>query len=219
MLQRSSIQFLENLANNNNRPWFEEHKDEYLTVKAEFESLVTEVLSILGEDEPLLKGLAAKDCIMRIYRDVRFSKDKSPYKLNLGAGFSKGGRKFTGAGYYLHIEPGGKSFAGGGIWMPPGPQLKAVRQEIDYNFKDFTAIVNDKKFTKAFGEVDGERLVKPPKGYDAENPAIDYLRLKSFTVGQQITDEDLTKKGLVKKITGTFGTMRPFIEFLNRAVE
>ncbi len=217
MIQTATLQFMEQLAANNNRPWFEQHKDEYLAVKENFEALVTEVLQGLGEVEPTFRELNAKDCIMRIYRDVRFSKDKSPYKVNLGAGFSNGGRKFTGAGYYLHIEPG-KSFIGGGIWMPDGPILKAIRQEIDYGFNDFLAIIENKQFKKLYKTIEGEKLVKLPKGYTEDNPALEYLKLKSFTVSTPLTDAELTKKGLAKKITESFATMKPFVDFLNRTV-
>jgi uncharacterized protein (TIGR02453 family) len=216
MLQTTTIKFLEQIAKNNNKPWFDKHKEDYAAVKEDFEALVTEVLAGLAESDDIYKEQQAKDCIMRIYRDVRFSKDKTPYKVNLGAGFSKGGRKFPSAGYYLHIEPGGKTFAGGGMWQPEAPKLKAVRQEIDYGYKDFSAIVNDKKFKKTFGEVDGEKLIKLPKGYAEDNPAIEYLKLKSFTVGHNFQDDDLTKKGLAKKIVDTYKTMKPFIDFLNR---
>jgi uncharacterized protein (TIGR02453 family) len=217
MLQSATLQFLEQLSKNNNKTWFDGQKAAYVAVKADFEALVTDVLAGLAVTDPVFKDQMAKDSIMRIFRDVRFSKDKTPYKQNLGAGFSSGGKKIAGAGYYLHIEPGGKSFAGGGMWQPEGPQLKAIRQEIDYNFKEFSDIVNDKKFKKLFKEIDGDRLVKVPQGYSEDNPAIDFLRLKSFTVGCPIPDADLTKKGLAKKVNDAFATMKPFVDFLNRA--
>ncbi len=122
-----------------------------------------------------------------------------------------------GAGYYLHIEPG-KSFIGGGMWQPEAPMLKAVRQEIDYNFKEFEGIINNKAFKKLYKHVDGDKLVKNPQGYSEDNPAIEYLKLKSFTVGTPIDDADLTKKGLAKKIITAYDTMKPFVDFLNRAV-
>jgi len=137
MLQAKTISFIGKLSKNNNKPWFDKHRDEYEAAKEDFELLVTEILGGLSVTEPMFKEQKAKDCIFRIFRDVRFSKDKTPYKAHFGAFFSRGGRKFPGAGYYLHIEPGGKSFAGGGLWVPEAPLLKAVRQEIDYNFAEF----------------------------------------------------------------------------------
>jgi uncharacterized protein (TIGR02453 family) len=218
MLQPSTLKFMSQLARNNNKPWFDGHKADYLLVKEDFEALVTGVLAGLSEIEPTFRDTKAKDCIMRIYRDIRFSKDKTPYKVNLGAGFGMGGGKNVYGGYYLHIEPGGKSFAGGGMWQPEGPALKAIRQEIDYNFDEFLSIIENKAFKKIFKKIDGDRLVKVPQGYAEDNPAIEYLKLKSFTVGGNIADEDLTKKTLVKKVTDIYSAMKPFVDFLNRAV-
>ena len=218
MLQNTTITFLKHLSANNNKPWFDAHRDEYTAAKEDFELLITEIISGLAETEPIFKEQKAKDCIFRIFRDVRFSKDKTPYKANFGAFFSKGGRKSPGAGYYLHLEPGGKSFTGGGLWMPEAPLLKAVRQEVDYNFEEFSNITDDKKFKKIFGSVAGERLKTLPAGYKEDNPAIEYLKLKSFTVMHHQDDDDMTSKTFVKKTLEVFGTMKPFIDFLNRAI-
>ena len=136
MLQQATITFLTKLSKNNNKPWFDKNRDAYAIAKDDYEVLVDNLLVALSAVEPVFKEQKAKDCVFRIFRDVRFSKDKTPYKPNFGAFFSKGGRKYPGAGYYLHVEPGGKSFAGGGLWMPEAPILKAVRQEIDYNYKE-----------------------------------------------------------------------------------
>ena len=169
--------------------------------------------------EPLFKEQKAKDCIFRIFRDVRFGKDKTPYKSHFGAFFSRGGRKFPGAGYYLHIESGGKSFAGGGLWVPEPPLLKAVRQEIDYNFTEFSKIIGDKKFKNFFPEINGEQLKKLPQGYTEDNPAIGLLKMKSFTVSHNIADTEITGKTFNKKVLEVFTTMRPFIDFLNRSLD
>ncbi len=218
MLKPGTLTFLEKLSKNNNKAWFDKHREDYTATKEDFEELVSKILTALAATDPVFKEQTYKDCIMRIFRDVRFSKDKTPYKTNLGAGFSKGGRKFMGAGYYLHVEPGGKSFAGGGVWMPEAPLLKAVRQEIDYNFKEFTKIIEDKKFKKFFGAVSGEQLVKLPQGYTADNPAIAYLKMKSFTVTHNFADTEVTAKGFEKKVAEVYATMAPLIEFLNRSL-
>jgi len=218
MLQAKTISFIGKLSKNNNKPWFDKHRDEYEAAKEDFELLVTEILGGLSVTEPMFKEQKAKDCIFRIFRDVRFSKDKTPYKAHFGAFFSRGGRKFPGAGYYLHIEPGGKSFAGGGLWVPEAPLLKAVRQEIDYNFAEFKKIIEDKKFKKFFAKIDGEQLKTLPAGYKEDNPAIEYLKMKNFTVGHNLPDTDLTGKGLGKKVMDVLTTMRPFADFLNRSL-
>lgn len=217
MVQKSTLAFLEKLAKNNNKPWFDAHRDDYVAAKEDFEVVVDALLAGLATTESVFKEQKAKDCVFRIFRDVRFSKDKTPYKAHFGAFFSKGGRKFSGAGYYLHMEPG-KSFIGGGLWHPEAPLLKAVRQEIDYNFDEFKGIIDDKKFKKLFKEINGERLKSLPQGYADDNPAIEYLKMKDYTVSAPLVDEDLTAKGFTKKGVDTFATMKPFIDFLNRSV-
>ncbi len=218
MIDKSTLTFLEDLAANNNKPWFEANKNAYDAAKADFEQFVSGVLSGLATVEPGFLEQKAKDCVFRIYRDVRFSKDKSPYKANFGAYFSKGGKKFNGAGYYFHLDPG-KSFSGGGLWMPEPQILKKVRQEIDYNFSDFQAIVEVAPFKKLFGTVQGEHLKKVPQGYEPGNPAADYLRLKSFTVSNTLADSGLTSSGIVDHCLEVYAAMRPLLDFLNRAVD
>jgi uncharacterized protein (TIGR02453 family) len=220
MLQAATLDFLTQLSAHNNREWFEKNKASYEAAKADFEALVSKLLPALVPIEPMLKEQQAKDCIHRIYRDVRFSKDKSPYKTNMGAVFSKGGRKFEGAAYYLHIESGGKSFAGGGMWMPQPAVLKKLRQEIDYNTDEFKGIVEGKAFKKMFQAMhSGEPLKKVPAGYDADHPAAEYLKFKSFTVGHNLSDKDLCSKGIAAQIEKIYSTMAPFVDFLNRSMD
>jgi uncharacterized protein (TIGR02453 family) len=219
MLQAPTLKFLKSLSKNNNKPWFEEHKGDYQDAKADFESVVQQILDGLSKQEPLLIGLEVKDCTFRIYKDVRFSKDKTPYKTNMGASFSPGGRKSIRPGYYFHLEPGGNSFAGGGLWMPEAAVLKKVRQEIDYNFEEFQQIISNKEFMKVFGKIEGESLKTAPQGYLPDNPAIAYLKLKSFTVWHHITDEAAQQPALVREILKIFSVMQPFVKFLDRALD
>lgn len=218
MLLPSTLSFLSDLAANNNKPWFDANRGRYAEAKTDFEIFVGGILKTLAKTEPAFAEQHAKDCIFRIFRDVRFAKDKSPYKANFGAFFAKGGKKDTGAGYYIHIEPG-KGFAGGGLWMPEPPVLKAVRQEIDYNFDEFKNIINDKKFKKYFKTIEGESAKKAPQGYTEDNPAISYLKMKSFTTHTPVADKDITSKSFSKQVTDSFETMKPFIDFLNRGME
>ena len=220
MLQTTTLTFLKELSKNNNKVWFDANRDKYAAAKEDFEVVVTDIIKGLAKADPAYADLKAKDCIFRIFRDVRFGKDKTPYKPNFGAAFSKTGRKGGGAGYYLHIEPGGKCFAGGGLWQPEPDTLKKIRQEIDYNFKDFSAIINNKKFKKVFPKIEGEQLKKLPAGYTEDNPAIEYLKMKSYIAGHKaISDADLTAKTIVKDVVAVFTTLQPFIDFLNRGVE
>jgi uncharacterized protein (TIGR02453 family) len=138
----------------------------------------------------------------------------------MGAYLNKGGKKVPTAGYYLHIEPG-KSMAGGGLWMPQAPELNKVRQEIDYSLSEWTKILGEKNFKKNFvGGIDREgALSRPPKGYDDTNPAIEYLKLKSFIVTRDLTDTEVQSKTFLKEILKTFTSMTAFVHFLNRALE
>jgi len=170
--------------------------------------------------ELTIAGQMAKDCLFRINRDVRFSKDKSPYKTNFGASIKQGGKKSNFAGYYFHCEPG-SSFVGGGLWMPDNTTLKKVRQEIDYSWNEFQAIINEPNFKAIYGDVykGGEiSLATNPKGYEKDNPAIEYLKLKSFIAEAKLSDEELTQATLHKKTVAAFEALQPFVAFINRAL-
>jgi uncharacterized protein (TIGR02453 family) len=219
MLQPSTFKFLKSLRLNNNKVWFDEHKSDYQHAKVDFESTVQQLIDGLAKQDPVLQGLQVKDCIFRIYKDVRFSKDKTPYKAHFGASFQPGGKKAATAGYYFHLEPGNKSFAGGGIWMPAGPELKKIRQEIDYNFQEFEQIISNKEFIRHFGKVEGETLKTAPQGYAPDNPAINYLKLKSVLVERPFSDEVCTQPAVVRDILKTFSVMQPLVQFINRALD
>ena len=219
MLQPSTLKFLKALKKNNNRPWFEEHRKQYETAKEDFLLFAEKLIAGIAAFDPPIAHLKAKDCTFRINRDVRFSKDKSPYKNNIAGYFNRNGKKANGAGYYLHVEPG-KSFAAGGLWMPEPKDLAKIRQEIDYSFDAWKKVVGNPAFKKTFTEgVKGEALVRPPKGYEDSNPAIDFLKLKTFVVSRPFTDTEVQNKTFVKDVAATFKTMKPMIDFLNHAIE
>ena len=221
MLHPSTIKFLKNLKKNNNKSWFEKNREIYETAKADFANFIQEVINQHGKKDTSIKNLVAKDCLFRINRDVRFSKDKSPYKSNFGASINKGGRKaLYSAGYYFQVQPG-RNFAGGGIWMPEPNELKKIRQEIDYNFTDFKKIIGARKFKSVYGDLDRSAeflLRRVPKGYEPDNPAADYLKLKSFVAISFFSDADLTSKDLVKKTVAAFEALQPLVEFINESV-
>ena len=221
MLQAATIKFLKDLKKNNNKPWFEKNKADYLRAKEDMDAFVEQVIGGLGKIDPDIATLLPKDRTFRIYRDVRFSKDKTPYKTNMGASFNRGGKKIPTAGYYFHCEPGGQSMAGGGLWMPMPPHLAKVRQEIDYNFDEWKKITGSRGFRKMFPKgVEGiEVLSRPPKGYEEENPAIGYLKMKCFIVSRDLSDAELQSRNLLKDVLKTFAMMKEFIDFLNRSVE
>jgi uncharacterized protein (TIGR02453 family) len=221
MLQQNTVQFLKNLKKNNRKEWFDTNRGRYEEAKKDVENLSAEIIKRLSRADETIAHLQPKDCMFRINRDVRFSKDKSPYKTNMGVYFSKGGKKGINAGYYLHLEPG-SSFVAGGMWMPMPPELKKIRQEIDYNWDEFGKIVSNRKFKSAFGDLDRSSeyvLSRPPKGYEDDNPAIEFLKLKSYIATTKIPDTDLTAKDLAKKVVAHFELIKPLVDFLNRSVE
>ena len=219
MIDLSTIQFLTSLKKNNSKEWFDENRQRYAAAKDNYLDFVGEVLGRMKKIDASLADLEPKQCVFRINRDVRFSKNKAPYKTNMGASFSKGGKKVQCAGYYFHFEPGA-SFIGGGFWMPMAPELNKIRQEIDYGFEAFNKIINKKKFKNSFGSLsESEKLTRPPKGYEAENPAIEILKLKSFIVMTEVKDTELTSKELVNTVVDHFETMMPLVDFLNRAID
>ena len=221
MLQPTTLKFLKALKKNNSKEWFDSNRKIYESVKVDFAALVDAIIHSFGKKDPSIAGLLAKECVFRINRDVRFSKNKDPYKTNMGASITAGGKKVMMAGYYFHLEPGGKSFVGGGLYMAEPDKLKKVRQEIDYGWTEFSKIIQHKKFKENYTDLDrseGMSLVREPKGYEKDNPAIDYIKLKSWIALKPISDKELTEKELVKTITSSFEALYPLIVFLNTAL-
>ncbi|WP_423146879.1 DUF2461 domain-containing protein [Rubrolithibacter danxiaensis] len=219
MVQPSTLQFLKDVSENNNREWFASHKDQYIRSRENLLELTAQIIQKLSEtDNQIPADLNPDTCVMRIYRDIRFSTDKTPYKTNFGIGISPRGKNFNGPGYYIQIEPG-KSFIAGGSWYPESEQLKAIRQEIDYNSSDFKDIIESGDFKKYFGDFDPEQKLKTmPKGYPADHEMIEYLKLKCFVASRSITDEELQKKDVVDNIVDTLEKLYPLMVFLRNAI-
>ena len=196
------------------------HRGEYLAAKEDFEGFVLKIIEALSKKDPGIAGLQVKDCTFRLNRDIRFSNDKSPYKTNFGASFARGGKKSNWAGYYFHLDPE-HSFACGGLWMPEPEGLKKLRQEIDYNFEAFNKMMKQKKFVSLFNgfeNSDGGVLVRPPKGYDENNPAIEYIKRKSFVAVRPLPASLLSDKALLKETISTFETVQPLVQFINEGL-
>jgi uncharacterized protein (TIGR02453 family) len=214
------LPFLKKLRKNNNKPWFDENRALYVSAKSEFETTVRSLINSFSKIDPTIGHLEPKNCIFRINRDVRFSKDKSPYKTNFGAFINSGGKKSPLAGYYLHIEPGG-SFVGGGLYMPMPDMLAKLRQEIDYNLPEFKSIISSAAFKKQYKELHrGEdiSLTRVPKGYEPSNPAAEYLKLKSIIAMRPLSDEEIQSKDLEKICVAAFKALKPLVEFANRSI-
>jgi uncharacterized protein (TIGR02453 family) len=222
MLKPATLLFLKELAKNNTKEWFDTHRAQYGVAKEDFAALIDSVIKKHSKKDTSIAAEQAKQTMFRINRDIRFSKDKSPYKTNLGASICKGGRKSRYAGYYIHIEPGNKSFVGGGLWMPEPDVLKNVRQEIDYRWNDFRKIISGKKFVSVFGDIDKSAemtLSREPKGYTKDNPAIEHIKLKHYVAAQPLNDKEISDTGLEKKIILAFEAMQPLLQFLNEAID
>lgn len=211
------LQFLTELKDNNNREWFAENKDKYQRALTEFEHIVSALIIQISAFDQSIKGMQAKDCIYRIYRDVRFSHDKSPYKNHLGAYISaKGGRKSERAGYYIHFEVGG-SMLGGGLYCPPPPILKAVRQSIYDNIEEYKSIVTNPAFKKL--EAIGEKLKTMPQGYPKDFPDGEYLKSKDYTYIYKMNEAFCASDDLVEKSIVIFKEMHALNIFLNYTVD
>jgi uncharacterized protein (TIGR02453 family) len=213
-----SLTFLKNIKSNNNKEWFDKNKHKYLEAKEEHEIFVDKLIKGISKfDKKISPEMKAKDTVFRIYKDVRFSKDKTPYKTNFGASINPGGKKSLIAGYYLHLEPGG-SFLAGGVYMPQPEILNAIRQEIDYNPDAFLKILKSASFKKYFKGLDEEdKLKAAPKGFEKDHPHIEILKNKHFIVSHDISDKQLNDKKLDTIILDGFKAMHPFLEYLREA--
>lgn len=218
MISKDSLQFLADIKKNNNREWFLANKKRYEAYKKEYYALAQQFLDVLVAGDPALASMQVKDVVFRINRDIRFSKDKSPYKTNMAFWFSPGTKNWNQAGYYVHVEPG-SSFVAGGFHQPEASDLKKIRKEIAFFHEDLEAILADKNFKSAYGDMDRENALKTvPKGYEKEHPAIELLKLKSFTATAKLDDKLLSDKDFIKKVSDKLLLLKPMGEFLNRAL-
>lgn len=218
MLHKSTLDFLKKLKKNNNRDWFNANKKLYEDAKYDFEVFLFELIQAIAEFDEDISGLEPKDCMFRIYKDVRFSKDKSPYKTNLGASINKGGRKVSNAGYYVHISPS-ECFLASGLFMPMPDKLLAVRTKIAEEPEKFKKIIDKPDFRKHFKKLWMEDTLKTaPKGFDKEHPLVEYLRLKSFIADHPVKEERVLTKNYVQYSSKIFKAVKPLNDFLNKAI-
>ncbi|MCK5774823.1 MAG: DUF2461 domain-containing protein [Bacteroidales bacterium] len=214
-MENQIFEFLKELTLNNRKEWFDTHKTRYLLAKENMESMVEDAIWQISEFDNTIADQQVKKCLFRIYRDVRFSKNKTPYKTNMGAVIVPGGKKTGKAGYYIHIEPGG-SFLGGGVYLPEAKILKSVREEVLYEIDEFRSVIEKPRFVKLFGSIHGEKLKRPPKGFPADFKDVELLKLKSFALFHPISDEQVLRDDFIEYATAVFKEMRPFNNFINR---
>lgn len=218
MIPSIIFNFLKDLSINNNKEWFAANKEFYNKAKIAFEDYINSTIALVHSIDPTIGHPHAKDCIFRIFRDVRFSKNKLPYKNNFGAYISHGGRKSPYAGYYIHIEPD-NSFLGGGIYCPQPSELKIVRENILETPEEYKQIIEDPSFKKVFPEIWGEKLKTAPKGFSKTDPNIDLIRPKSYILLQQLSDDEIQDEKIEDTILSTFKLMKPYNDFLNHAIK
>jgi uncharacterized protein (TIGR02453 family) len=214
MIQKSTLDFLKKLKKNNNREWFNSHKNLFENAKQDFEYFIGELIQRIIDFNPTLIGLQPKECLFRIYKDVRFSKDKKPYKLNFGASIGIGGRNSGMAGYYFHVQPGNQSFLAGGLYMPSADKLKAIRKKIVKD-RAFYEIIDNKTFKKYFKDMWGDKLKTAPQGYPKDHPDIELLKLKHYLVYSDLTDEQILSKNILDYSAKVYEAMSPLIHYLN----
>ncbi len=210
-ISKSTIQFLKDLSKNNNRDWFAENKSTYTSAHEDIILFADNVLELLNEFDKI-ETPSGKKAVKRIYKDVRFSKNKDPYKNNFGLGYVRSGANRRG-GFYVHIQPD-SHFIGGGFWSPEKEDLQRIRKHIETDDSELRRVINSKSFTSTFGELQGEQLKTAPKGFDKEHPAIDLLRYKQFLIGKEFSNEEVLAKDFPKTAAETLKAMLPFFDIM-----
>lgn len=217
MINPNTLQFLAELAENNHKEWFDANRKRYKAAREDYISLIHQLIQGISDFDEGVVGLEPKQCIFRINRDIRFSKNKAPYKTNFGAHIAPGGRKSPYAGYYMHLEPG-KCFLAGGKYHPMPNELKNIRAHIEGNAPQLRAILAENNFAKLYGEFKGDSLKTAPKGYPKDHPDIDLIKRKDFFVVHECEEGKIHSEEFVDYVVEVFRVLRPLNAFLNEAV-
>ncbi len=212
------FRFLNELSQNNNREWFNNHRSEYENASAEFESLLTVLISQIANFDTSIKGINPKDCTYRIYRDTRFSSDKTPYKIHLGGYINAKGKKSYHAGYYIHIEPGNCMVGGGSICLPP-KLLKGIRQSIYDNIDEYRSIIEEPSFKKYFPIVGDDCLKTAPKGFSKDFKYIDLIKPKEYICIHHVSDDFFSKTNFIDELVPIFKEFKKFADFINYTID
>lgn len=214
-IKKESIEFLKTLSKNINRDWFNKHKDKYIQAHNNIIAFADALIVEMNKHDNI-ETASGKESMFRIYKDVRFSKDKTPYNSHWSGAFKRATKKLRG-GYYFHIKPG-DSFLAGGFWGPEPNDMKRIRQDIDANYKDWKKLLSNKSLTKTFGKMLGEKVSTAPRGYAKDNPAIDLLRYKQYLLKHEFTDKEVCSPDFVKKVNEVYKKMRPFFNYMSEVL-
>ena len=212
MIKQETLNFLREIGKNNHKPWFEANKPRYEAAKENVLGFMHGLLDEIRKIEPIYEKDLRK-YVDRIYRDVRFSKDKSPYKTSMSSLIERA-PDYKKCPFYIHIQPEG-SFIGGGVWQPEPDLLRKVRQEIDYNSSEFNAIINKPSFAKMFGKLSGDALKRPPAGYEATHPNIELIKLKQYIVSRNFDNETVCSEHFLGELVATYTEALPFFAFFD----
>ena len=215
IIKKSSLGFLTELSNNNNRDWFNTHREVYLEAQGNIVAFADALLAEMNQHENI-ETVSGKKSLFRIFKDVRFSKEKTPYNQHWSGSFKRATKKLRG-GYYFRLEPG-NSFVACGFWGPDADDMKRIRQDIDANYDAWYGLLRNKTLIDAFGTLAGEQLITSPKGYAKDHPAIDLLRYKQFILRHRFTDEEVTSPNFLQKVNGVYQKMRPFLDFMSEVL-
>jgi len=222
MLNKNTLEFLKDLKLNNSKEWLDDNKKSYENTKNDILTLTSELIVSISDIDKTISNtyLDPKKCITRLNRDLRFAKDKTPYKTDYYIVLNKNGKNSPSAFYYLHIEPD-NCFVGGGVYNPQPDQLKKIRKEIDFAFDEWSSIINDKIFKKTFpsGINNSGVLTRTPKEFNEASQASEFLRMKGFYTMEKLSDKEIVSKDTLDKINSYFKTTKPLVDFLNRAIE
>ena len=215
ILKKESFSFLKSLSQNNNRDWFNAHKPDYLKAHENLIGFSDALLNEMNKHDHI-ETPTGKKALFRIYRDVRFSKNKTPYNTHWNGGYKRAGKKLRGS-YYFYLSPG-KSFVMSGFWGPDNEDMQRIRRNIDLNLSDWKRMLSAKPLVSAFGKLAGEQLIAAPRGYSKDHPGIELLRRKQFLLKQAFTDKEVLAPGFYKKANEAFKKMRPFLDFMTEVL-
>ncbi len=208
-IPKSTFTFFNNLKNNNNREWFTEHKPEFKAIETEIKTVYNGLGELLNSHDVIDKVK-----IFRIYRDVRFSKDKTPYKTHFGGSYHRKKPELRG-GYYLHIAPNNESFIATGFWEPNKDDLFRIRKELEMDAKEFRNIMSNPDFKATWGNVVGDELKTAPKGFDKEHPDIDLIRKKQYIFTKKYTDKEVLSNNFIEEVNASFKVIRPYFDYMS----